>query len=235
MTAARPREAHSDIGRTAAFQERSGHERNQPALDHPGPRRDRSSGEHGQRYLALVTKKLVLFTAASLAVIAASVYAAQEFSTRSFLVPLVFGAGLIGGFVSMQQRLPKVSVGDLKRLSESWFAILLVPINGGIFAIVLHVAFLGGIVQGALFPTYALSPSDAASGAAKIADWMRNVAPSSATDLGKLIFWAFVAGFSERLVPQILQERIDGTRDHEPQDAPAQPEATQERGEKRDV
>jgi hypothetical protein len=86
-----------------------------------------------------------------------------------------------------------------------------VPINGGIFAIVLHVAFLGKIVDGALFPSYQdiVAPASA-SGAEAVLYWLRNVAPAGSADLGKLIFWAFVAGFSERLVPQILQEKAGG-------------------------
>jgi hypothetical protein len=31
-----------------------------------------------------------------------------------------------------------------------------------------------------------------------------NTYPSSGQDLAKLIFWCFLAGFSERLVPQII-------------------------------
>jgi len=183
-----------------------------------------SSDRH--RHLALVTMKLVVFTVISLIVIACVVYKAQAEWKRSFLVLIVFGAGLVGGFVSLQQRLPKISAADLKRLSESWFAILLVPVNGGIFAIVLHLAFLGEIVQGGLFPAYPVLSEASKSGAETLVIWMRDVAPASSAELGKLIFWAFVAGFSERLVPQILQDKLGSARD-EPQPAPSTAEHSQ--------
>jgi hypothetical protein len=177
-------------------------------------------------YLAVVTRKLVIVTLISLVAIGIIFYGLQAFGTgRSFLVLIIFAVGLIGGFVSLQQRLPKASMGDLKRLSETWFAILLVPINGGIFAIVLHVAFLGKILQGDVFPTY-LSNREAvaASGAAAVTDWLKNIAPASSTEFGKLLFWAFVAGFSERLVPQILQQRV-GVAESEERETRSKPEA----------
>jgi hypothetical protein len=182
-----------------------------------------------QRYLSLVTKNLVQFTGASLLVLAILIYGAQALWTRSFLVLIVFGAGLVGGFVSLQQRLPKASVGDLRRLSESWAAVLLVPINGGIFAIVLHVAFLGKIVDGALFPHYLDVAAPASrSGVKAVLYWLRNVAPAGSADLGKLIFWAFVAGFSERLVPQILQEKAGGAQADATSSAPGPGERQRE-------
>jgi hypothetical protein len=154
---------------------------------------------------------LVVFTGSTLVVIFVGGYLAQRFwTTRSFLAAMVFGIGLVGGFVSLQQRLPKTSTSDLKRLSDSWFALLLIPINGGVFAVVLHVAFIAQIVQGSLFPTYqSLERNGAESGAEAIVRWLREIAPTNSVELAKLLFWAFVAGFSERLVPQILQTKTD--------------------------
>lgn len=107
-----------------------------------------------QVLLLKLTRKLVICTAVLLAIIlmffftpaffngessaAASDPGAQE---RSFLTLIVFGTGLIGGFVSIQQRIHRVTDGELKHLSESWSGVLLIPIYGGIFAIVLHVIF----------------------------------------------------------------------------------------------
>lgn len=199
-----------------------------PAAAHSDSQRAANNDHH--YYLAIVTRKLVTVTLISLAIVGVAFYGAQLlFRDRSFLVALVFAVGLIGGFVSLQQRLPKASVRDLRRLSETWFAILLVPINGGIFAIVLHVAFLGKILQGDLFPTYVAANATAAvSGAAAVTDWLKNIAPASSADLGKLLFWAFIAGFSERLVPQILQQHVSVAeregRDKGPTPAQASPE-----------
>src|SRR5262245_17465882 len=66
-----------------------------------------------------------------------------------------FGFGLLGGFVSIQQRLKKFGDEELELLSQSWFQILLIPIYGGIFAGVMYIAFLSNIVEGPLFPKFA--------------------------------------------------------------------------------
>ena len=35
--------------------------------------------------------------------------------------------------------------------------------------------------------------------------------PKSGPNVAKLIFWSFVAGFSERFVPQIIKKTVEGS------------------------
>ena len=117
-----------------------------------------------------------------------------------------FGCGLLGGFVSIQQRLKKFGDEELELLSQSWFQILLIPIYGGIFAGVLYIGFLSNIVEGALFPKFA-SPSfsQPIPSAEDVRAFLSRTYPATGADLAKLLFWSFIAGFSERLVPQIIE------------------------------
>jgi hypothetical protein len=101
-----------------------------------------------QKYLQLITRKLVCLTAACMMVLLTIFYVINlEKADRTYLVIDVFLSGLIGGFVSIQQRLPKIGLIELRELSNSWLSILLIPINGGIFAIVLMLMFLSGILK----------------------------------------------------------------------------------------
>lgn len=129
--------------------------------------------------------------------------APTEDNRSSYLIVLVFIAGLLGGFVSIQQRLPKISLEELKVLSSSWVSITLIPINGGIFALVLMLVFAGNILQGQFFPTYpdTFHIHDTTS----FYYWLAHDFPVNGTDVAKLLFWSFAAGFSERLVPQIIR------------------------------
>lgn len=163
-----------------------------------------------QEYLQDITRRLVCFTVVILTVLALGLYVfvkLSEENQHSYLVLLVFGCGLLGGFVSIQQRLPGISLNELKVLSSSWVSITLIPINGGIFAIVLMVMFIGHIIQGQLFPVYprGIEVTDAAS----FFEWLTNAYPATGTDVAKLFFWSFVAGFSERFVPQIIRKTTD--------------------------
>ena len=45
-----------------------------------------------------------------------------------------------------------------------------------------------------------------------ITELMRNYVPKGPPDYGKALVWAFVAGFSERLVPDLLQGLV--TKEH---------------------
>ena len=162
-----------------------------------------------QKSLLDITKKLVLFTGISLLIIAAWFYFLIDVfnGQRTYLLLIVFAAGIVGGFVSIQQRLPKADLEKLKELSQSWTSLLLIPLNGGIFAIVLHIIFLSGLLQGSFFPEYL--PLEDFNSETLVDDFnkfLTTTFPKNGPNVAKLIFWSFVAGFSERFVPQIIMK-----------------------------
>ncbi|QTF91761.1 hypothetical protein [Halomonas sp. BM-2019] len=158
-----------------------------------------------------ITKRLIIMTTVSVLVMglifATTFFLGQRFMV-TWAVPL---CGIIGGFVSIQQRLNNVSDEELVLLNDSWFQILLVPIFGGVFALVLYLVFLAGIVSGDLFPAFSFpSRDDADSPADFMLNIFRETYPASGQDLAKLLFWSFVAGFSERFVPQLISQVTSG-------------------------
>jgi len=160
-----------------------------------------------QKCLQLITRKLVWLTAGCLIILFVVFYFVPlEKSSRTFLAGLVFVAGLIGGFVSIQQRLPTIGLKELQELSSSWLSILLIPINGGIFAVVLMLIFVSGILEGTMFPRYTHASIDRADLVTSFSNWVTTTFPASGPDIAKLLFWSFVAGFSERFVPQIIRK-----------------------------
>lgn len=114
-------------------------------------------------------------------------------------------AGLFGGFVSVQQRLQSGGYVDpfFKRIemSSGWASVVLIaPLMGSIFAIVLFEIFMSGAISGEAFPHFVpdhLSDST-------FRGFMEGGMPSSAQEWAKLGVWGFVAGFAERLVPDTL-------------------------------
>jgi hypothetical protein len=157
--------------------------------------------------LHIITRRLIVMTAIALALVVSLIGATFIFHERLMLSWLCFGCGLLGGFVSIQQRLKKLAEEELVLLSQSWFQILLIPIYGGIFSLVLYICFLSEMVKGPLFPHFYIPPfSEPIPTRADMISFLENTYPVSGQDFSKLIFWSFIAGFSERLVPQILQK-----------------------------
>lgn len=94
---------------------------------------------------------------------------------------------------------------------------------GAIFGALVCLLFIGGFIDGNLFPNFA---------DARFSDLFYTF--SSAKEWGKLCVWAFIAGFSERLVPGLLdnlarkiaaenRDESDATRNRRP--APGSGEA----------
>ena len=157
--------------------------------------------------LHIITKRLILMTTCAL-VIVALIFSASRFFDKPLMVSWVsFGCGLLGGFVSIQQRLKKLADEELELLSQSWFQILLIPIYGGIFSLVLYIGFLSEIITGQLFPHFSIPSFSVPPTREDLINFLSHTYPSSGQDVAKLLFWSFIAGFSERFVPQILQKR----------------------------
>ena len=132
------------------------------------------------------------------------------FSQRFMMTWAGFLCGIIGGFVSIQQRIRTVSDEELTLLTQSWFQILLIPIFGGVFALVLYGLFLSTIISGSLFPSFYIpEPPNSVPDTAFMIDVFTKTYPQTGHDLAKFLFWSFVAGFSERFVPQIISNVVN--------------------------
>lgn len=128
--------------------------------------------------------------------------ASLPFVDRVFVFPTVMIAGMIGAFVSLQRRLKSLPVEDLRLLTESSLYPWLSPLAGGLLASVLYLLFLSGLLGGALFPVFEIQNGTEAT-THGLQNLLEMFAPKSA-DYGKLLFWSFVAGFSEKFVVDII-------------------------------
>jgi hypothetical protein len=81
---------------------------------------------------------------------------------------------------------------------------------------VLYVILLSGIVAGHIFPDFFI-PQRPESGpnTAYMIDIFTKTYPNSGADLAKFLFWSFVAGFSERFVPQIISKVTSSASEQE--------------------
>ncbi|HXN71352.1 MAG TPA: hypothetical protein VN861_02230 [Candidatus Acidoferrales bacterium] len=73
------------------------------------------------------------------------------------VLAVVIALGMIGGYMSLQQRIESVpSTGDpivnIAELSNSQFSLYLAPISGAVFAVLLYIIFIAGLLTGPLFP-----------------------------------------------------------------------------------
>ena len=152
-----------------------------------------------------VTQRLVIFVAVALAAAAVLFSATYFYGERLLFSWLSFECGIIGGFVSIQQRLRKIRNAELSLLAQSWTMLLVIPIYGGIFALVIYILFLSGLIESALFPQFYIPEFHNPPTSADVISALRETSPKSGADLAKLMFWTFVVGFSERFVPQIIQ------------------------------
>jgi hypothetical protein len=143
------------------------------------------------------------------------------------MLSCVLYAGIVGGFVSSQRRMQHIpSVGDplisVFGLDNAGYYLWLSPLLGAIFAVILTLMFVAGLLKGTLFPDFFIPPRGTLRGL-PFFHFTWNTLPTSSAEYAKLLVWAFLAGFAERLVPDSLDRltsKID-PGDQRPGSAPA--------------
>ena len=166
--------------------------------------------------LRTVSNRLVWSLAALVAI---GVPGALLANSQSFFAPLaVLFVGFVGGFVGLQRRLKSLPAEDLTLLANSWVSIVLSPIAGAILAVLVYLLFISGLLSGNMFPVFV---PDSQSGDVQGLKTIFAVHCPTAADYAKVLFWSFVAGFSEKFATDIIGRFGSG----QSQQKPPEPEA----------
>lgn len=126
---------------------------------------------------------------------------------------VVLLAGALGAFFSALMRLYsldrlpaallRADMNDLGRFHLTIYS-LVPPVTGMIGAIVLYYAFASGLIGGDLFPKFTCISDPSHSKCTTFFPDLFYYAPESSQAYAKCVVWGFIAGFSERLVPDAL-------------------------------
>jgi len=120
---------------------------------------------------------------------------------------LLLLSGALGGAISTYIRVKSLPLMDKEQSIIKVLAICqiyITPIVAGIFGFLLYLLFASGIVTGALFPEFSglEAPFETAQSMIDVVRTKTNL------DSIKALVWAFIAGFSERMVPNILDKIV---------------------------
>jgi uncharacterized membrane protein YccC len=137
-----------------------------------------------------------------------------SYATQWFAIPLlllIMLAGMLGAFFSALTRLYNVDqagvaifTSTVKDLGGGPYLLMysfVPPVIGAIAAVVLYLVFVAGYLHTDLFPAIGCLKGKSC---VSLQDLMDNYWPKEPQDYGKALVWAFIAGFSERLVPDVL-------------------------------
>jgi hypothetical protein len=126
-------------------------------------------------------------------------------------LPVVILAGVLGSFVSALNRIysskdifPITSYSVFLRGTNTYLiAYSSIPaLVGAISSTILYVVFASEIVVGPFFPEFSCKLGEDLC--VEFQQFLTSWNPRNAQDHAKAIVWGFVAGFSERFVPDIL-------------------------------
>jgi hypothetical protein len=134
---------------------------------------------------------------------------------------VIFMVGTVGGTANNFRRVQKMIIGstaktDIKTSRLITIQIYTSPILGGVFAFALYLIFMAGFLEGSFFPKFK-STSDPYE---TFAIFAALTEPATHADVAKAVLWAFIAGFSERFVPNFIDKIAkEAVADNPSQDA----------------
>ncbi|UTW10255.1 hypothetical protein [Marinobacterium rhizophilum] len=129
------------------------------------------------------------------------------------ILPVVILAGVLGSFVSALNRIyssrdifPIRSYSVFLRGTSTYLiAYSSIPaLVGAISSTILYVVFASEIVVGPFFPGFSCKLGE--GNCIEFQQFLTSWSPTDAQNHAKAIVWGFVAGFSERFVPDILNK-----------------------------
>jgi hypothetical protein len=176
-----------------------------------------SIGPFGERIRDRVSKRVAIVTLFGIGamgiVFGLNLVGVRE--TYSAALPTALFAGAMGGLLSLQQRYQGTArhgdpVEGVSQLAHNWPQVFLPAINGAVFALVLYMLMLGGLISGDIFPRF-MKPDENQNGLVLL-EFLRQGKPANPSDYAKLIVWCFVAGFAERFVPDTLSRLVARTQ-----------------------
>jgi hypothetical protein len=121
----------------------------------------------------------------------------------------IIAAAVLGAAVNQPSR----DVNALGQISGR-FAFVYIAWKCGVaivFAFVLYFMAMGELIGGGLFPKFTSThkPDEAWN----MAKFMTEVSPESYQDIAKLLVWSFIAGYSERFVPNLIDHVVTASKD----------------------
>lgn len=148
-------------------------------------------------------RHLVITTVAVVGLLAGVLVQADD-SEKVPLLLAVFAVGTVGGLLNTYRRFNLIPSASFQTEEiASWqitLQIYMSPLIGGLFGLVLYLFFLTGIVISELFPKIECVEEKYQS----FTLVLNTCIPDSNKDAAKTLFWAFIGGFSEWFVPNLL-------------------------------
>jgi hypothetical protein len=159
----------------------------------------------------LIYRRLLYGTVGALVCILGLVVTGFIFAKHLGGIPFSLACGCLGANLSLFRRLRQESDARLVIVAQDWNFTLLPMVYGGIAGGVMYLLFMSGILSYAtedglftsnLFPLF--SEPVKPPGEPLSVRTILSIRPVEVRDFGKLLIWAFVAGYSERFVTGIL-------------------------------
>jgi hypothetical protein len=122
---------------------------------------------------------------------------AEEYPISWFIIV----SALLGSLVNQPFR-----HSEIARSTVGWLLIYLLWKSAVaiVFAFVLYMMFIAGLISGDMFPRFINTTAEGGGKYVSMKAFATTIDPESYKDVAKILVWSFVAGYSEKFVPNLV-------------------------------
>lgn len=162
-----------------------------------------------QEFRRAVTRRIFVTQLCIVAAFCALTFVGYFWHVGSFFFGVFLGA--LGGSIALLKRVRSEQAAIIEEIAADIISTLMPILYGGLMAGVGYLLFMSGILSGEggeglftsnLFPNFT-TPNASEDNLIKRFIEMK---PETMKDVGKLLVWSFIAGYSERFVTGILKQ-----------------------------
>lgn len=118
----------------------------------------------------------------------------------------IIAAAVVGSIVNQQvySEFKQISAGQIT-VYIIWKCVISIAL-----ATMLYLVFAAELISGEMFPRFINSRTDNGGLYVSMIEFMTKMKPESYKDVAKILVWSFVAGYSEKFVPNLILQIVKG-------------------------
>lgn len=127
------------------------------------------------------------------------------------IIWFIWIAAILGSIVNQTSRDDSIKDPQHHQIT-AWLYLFWKCVIAAILAMTLYMMFISGLLSGDIFPKFIHATVEQGGSYTNMKDFATKIDPESFKDVAKILVWSFIAGYSEKFVPNLVSQVVAPTK-----------------------